>query len=123
MQRNIRVPGNMPFLLFGSGMALNRIERWSRWSELDQHRRAPFLNHPVWSFEVCFSAEKADGVKVFGGKEEGVGELVFIWEEGGGKSEVGVEGAGGGGGEEVGGEIEAKGGVETYWGGEGGKKG
>lgn len=46
--------------------------------------------------------------------------MVFVDEEGGGKGEVGVQGAGGGRGEEAGGEREAEGGVEAVGWGDGG---
>lgn len=34
-----------------------------------------------------------NAAKIFGGEESGEGELVFVWEKGGGEGEVDVEGA------------------------------
>jgi len=48
-----------------------------------------------------------DAAEVFGGEEGGEGELVFVWEEGGGEGEVGVEGAVGVGWSKGGREAEA----------------
>lgn len=52
-------------------------------------------------------------MEVLGGEEGGEGELVFVWEEGGGEGEVGVEGAVGVGWRKGGREAEAKSGVQT----------
>jgi len=54
-----------------------------------------------------------NAAEVFGGEESGEGELVFVWEEGGGEGEVGVEGAVRVGWRKWGSEAEAKGGVES----------
>ncbi len=53
---------------------------------------------PNGGFEVGGGGrESAEGEEVVRFEEIGLGELVFVGEEGGGEGEVGVEGAGGGG--------------------------
>lgn len=79
MQGDVGVPGVRGLRFRGRGGAGRGR------GELEEQGGAPFRDGPGWGLEVGFAGEGADGVEVFGGEEEGVGELVFVDEEGGGE--------------------------------------
>lgn len=71
-------------------------------------------DEPVWCFEVGGPGEAAEGLDVLGAQEEGVVELVFVDEEVGRESKVGMQFAAGvWAGEVVGGEGEGEGRVQA----------
>ena len=53
--------------------------------EFEKPRGAPLRHHPVRRLEVGCARYAAQGCEVVGGEEEGVVELVFVDEEGGGE--------------------------------------
>lgn len=59
--------------------------------ELKQRGASPFLDDPVWRLEIDSAGQAAERFEVLGAEEERVGELVFVDEEVGRESQMGVE--------------------------------
>ncbi len=61
-----------------------------RREDFQEQCRAPSLDDPVSSLEICFAGDAAESAEVVGFEEERVRELVFVREDDGGEGEVGV---------------------------------